>query len=315
MGATTPALRYPSVDTALGHREDRFFGEGFKRVTYALTSIQVTPENGTIEATASIRLPETWSKKGDSHQQPHLSTLDAMLLGAQLTGLYTAHTFQHDHAGFSVAAVRIRAGNAPDEERLDRFPVTARHVSTQDTPSGKETVMECRIGAMTVTVTAGHSGAQTLGRPGFYAVAEDLDGAWNTAPYGADHHTRSQLLHDVAIDRDALTASGDLALTGPPDTAQHATAIDLFVSALQLAQVLLYDLDGLDRASSHTLWMRRTDITPVTSQDATPADRRLTIRLEESKQLPTKQGTWRTARIHAHHAGLALDCGVVHLLP
>ncbi|MFF4854651.1 AvrD family protein [Streptomyces rubiginosohelvolus] len=313
MSTGTPARTYPSADTALGHRDSRFFGEGFKRVTHALTSISV--EKDTIEATAGIRTPGTWSKKGDSHQRPHLSTLDAMLLGAQLTGLYTAHSFNHDNSGFSVTAVKVRAGNTPDEEQLDHFPVTARHLSTKDTPRGKETVMECHTGSMTVTVTARHNGTHTPDQPGHYPLPEHLPGTWNNAPYGADHHTRSQLLTDLAVDPQALTASGKLTINGQPRDGQHVTAIDLFVSVLQLAQVLLYDLDGLDRASSNTLWMRRTDITPGLSQETSPASQRLAIRLEDCKQLLTKEGTWRAARIHADHAGIALDCGVVHLLP
>ncbi|WP_181793543.1 AvrD family protein [Streptomyces sp. WELS2] len=314
MSARASALAYPSVDDKLGDRGTRFFGEGFKRVAHAVTHVSVTPATGTVEATAGLSLPGTWSQKGRTKQRPHLSTIDVMLLAAQLTGLYTGHTFEHDPTRFVVRGVKIRAGAQPDEDGLEQFPVHAVHRSTTDAPGGEQiTTMDCRIGGMTITVVAAHPAGSPVEAPGFYAQAGHLPGVWNDRPYGVDHHTQSQLLTDVHADVADLSAGARLELTGKG----VFTAIDLFVSALQLGQVLLYELDGVDRAGSNTLWMRRTDITigkgPDT--DRAYAAQRFTVRLEKAQELPTRQGTWRTARIRADHAGLSLACDVTHLLP
>ncbi|MEU6669329.1 AvrD family protein [Streptomyces sp. NPDC046727] len=315
------------MDDVLGDRHTRFFGEGFKRVTYSLDDITVAPGTGAtpgeVHATAGIHLPETWSRKGEALQRPHLSTLDGMLLAARLTGFYAAHTHRlAADAHFRVRDVRIKAGSQPDEEGLARFGVTARHRSTTaspDAPGLSLTTMDCTIGSMSLQVEAEHPAADDAVRaPGSYATAEELDGPWNSTAFGVSHHDRSQYLEDVVADVSAGTAHARLTLVDTPgrETTEEygPTAIDLFVSALQLGQVLLYELDGLTRAESNTLWMRSTRFTPSTEAEAEPGGR-FRVTLDRTAQLPTSEGTWRTARLTAALGSTQLTCNVVHLLP
>jgi hypothetical protein len=316
-------LRLDSVDDVLGDRHTRFFGEGFKRVTYSLTDIAIAPGGegtpGEVRATAGIHLPDTWSQKGETQQRPHLSTLDGMLLAARLTGLYAAHTHRLTaDAHFRVRGLRIKAGPTPDEEGLERFGVTARHRSTTASPDAaglSVTTLDCTIGSMTLQVEAEHPAAEgPQNAPGSYATAEELDGPWNSAAFGVSHRDRAQYLRDVVADVAAGTADARLTLVDTSEAgAEHGpTAIDLFVSALQLGQVLLYELDGLTRADSNTLWMRSTRFTP--GAEAVPGDR-FRVTLDRADLLPTAEGTWRTARITAELGGTKLTCNVVHLLP
>ncbi|MFE0174098.1 AvrD family protein [Streptomyces sp. NPDC059002] len=331
---TGERFRLDSVDDALGDRRGRFFGEGFKRVTHALSSLSVRPADastpGTVDATAGIHVPGVWSRKGASHQRPHLTTVDAMQFAARLTGLYTAHVHDLAPAGhFAVRSLSVKTGTAPDEELLDRFPVSALHRSTRELPAtGRlSTIMDCRVGSMTVRVEAEHdAAADPVYTEGFYTTPEHLPGAWNDAPYGASHHGRRQYLLDVRGDGASLTADAELRLTdsfgGAARESLGPTMIDVFVAALQLGQVLLYRLDGLDRATSNTLWMRCTTITPADERAAaagadggTPRDGRFRVALARPTELPTAQGTWRTAQIRSTFAGLRLTCDVAHLLP
>ncbi|MFH8285020.1 AvrD family protein [Streptomyces antibioticus] len=330
-------LRLDSVDDVLGDRQGRFFGEGFKRVGYSLADITVVPEEaggtkGHVRATAGIHLPDTWSRKGETLQRPHLSTLDGMILAARLTGLYVAPARRLGaDARFRVRGVRIKAGNAPDEEGLERFPVSARlrsAVVSAEVPGLSTTTMDCTIGAMSVQVEAEHptgverpAGHPTgVERPteGRYGDSAELDGPWNHAPFGVSHHERAQFLEDVVADASAGTADARLTLVDGQDVpkGQGPTAVDLFVCALQLGQVLLYELDGLTRAGSNTLWMRRTsiEVTPV-PDEASGSDGRFRVLLGRSNALPTAEGTWRTARITASLGDLRMSCDVAHLLP
>ncbi|TDU04080.1 avirulence D protein (AvrD) [Streptomyces sp. 846.5] len=317
-----------SVDDFLGNREGRFFGEGFKRVSQDLTDVTVRPaaaqREGRIEATVRIGFPEAWSRKGDTDQRPHLSTIDAMLIAAGLTGLYTAHAHGLRSTGhFRVRSLRIKAGTEPDEEKLERLPVLGTLYSSTDlpTPGRGLTVMDCRIGAMTVRITAEHDTdpRAAVTAEGFYQRPEELDGPWNSRPYGASHRGRRQLLGAVRSSPADRTASAELDISTDPADPQSATLpmtmIDLFVSALQLGQILLYELDGVDRASSNTLWMRGTTIDAVPVPADEPADGRFRTVLDNPVRLATPQGTWRSARIVATHAGMRLTCKVAHLLP
>ncbi|MFG3232741.1 AvrD family protein [Streptomyces antibioticus] len=326
-------LRLDSVDDVLGDRQGRFFGEGFKRVGYSLGDITVVPEDapgasggsgtkGQVHATAGIHLPDTWSRKGETLQRPHLSTLDGMILAARLTGLYVAHARRLGaDARFRVRGVRIKAGNAPDEEGLERFPVSARFrsaVVSAESRGLSTTTMDCTIGAMSVQVEAEHPTGVEHRAEGRYGDSAELDGLWNHAPFGVSHHERAQFLEDVVADASAGTADARLTLVDGRDVpkGQAPTAVDLFVCALQLGQVLLYELDGLTRAGSNTLWMRRTsiEVTPV-PDGASGSDGRFRVLLGRSNALPTAEGTWRTARITASLGDLRMSCDVAHLLP
>ncbi|MEU3278356.1 AvrD family protein [Streptomyces antibioticus] len=326
-------LRLDSIDDVLGDRQGRFFGEGFKRVDYSLADITVVPEDapgtsggsgttGQAHATAGIHLPDTWSRKGETLQRPHLSTLDGMILAARLTGLYVAHARRLGaDARFRVRGVRIKAGNAPDEEGLERFPVSARlrsAVVSAESPGLSTTTMDCTIGAMSVQVAAEHPTGVAYPAEGRHGDSAELDGPWNHAPFGVPHHERAQFLEDVVADAPAGTADARLTLVDGRDVpkGQAPTAVDLFVCALQLGQVLLYELDGLTRAGSNTLWMRRTsiEVTPV-PDDASGSDGRFRVLLGRSNALPTAEGTWRTARITASLGDLRMSCDVAHLLP
>ena len=329
MHATAPLelLRLGSVDDALGNRQGRFFGEGFKHVAQALTDITVRPATadspGRVDATAGLTIPGTWSRKGESDQLPHLSTIDVMLFGAQLAGLYAAHTYQLPPSGpFLVRSVTIKAGTEPDEHNLDRFPVSAVLRSTVDLPELRRQliVMDCRIASMTVRVAVEHAATgRTVAGTGSYPSAKQLPGPWNDASYGASHFGRHQFLTDVEADIAAHSATADLAITtdlaGTRRAALPPTMIDLFTSALQLAQIMLYKLDGLDRASSNTLWMRSTSITPAPAPASGEDDARFRTELLRPVRLPSANGTWRAAEIAATHAGMQLSCKVAHLLP
>ncbi|MBM7087836.1 hypothetical protein JTP67_04540 [Streptomyces sp. S12] len=307
MTTAAPRVTLGTVDDFLGAREGRFFGEGFKRVHHRLTGLTI--DDAGITATAGLEIPGAWSRKGDTTQRPHLSTVDVMLYGARLAGLHAAH---HRGLGpdapFSVRSLTIKAGNQPQEDGLDTFPVSGRLLDTADDGT---TTMECRVGLLTVRIETAAGTPGTAGpRPGTgtYAHADALPGPWNDAPFGVPHRDRRQLLTAVDVLPDASLARADLTL----DPDGPATMIDLFVAALQLGQVLLYSLDGVARADSNTLWMRRTVIRPAPE---TPADGRFEVRLREPRLLPGAQGGWRSAEIVTDHAGLRLSCSVAHLLP
>lgn len=314
-----------SIDDFLGPRDSRFLGEGFKRVEHSLNDLAISPGTdgaGSIEATAHIAIPGVWSRKGDQSPKPHLSTIDGMIFAAQLTGLYTAHALAlPPDSYFAVQSVEMKAGSSPDEDDLAKFPVSGRLVTAERTGEQWSTTMDCRIGSLSVKVHARHGASRDpIGTGHVFDRADELPGPWNDAPYGISHRARHQLLTGVDITADGPhdpRASARVALL--PDRAGEvpqdtpATMIDAFVAVLQLGQVLLYTLDGIDRADSSNLWMRRTRITTGTAP-ARP-DHEVTASLEQARLLPSKAGTWRTANVTGSLHGVQVRAGVTHLLP
>jgi hypothetical protein len=320
-----PTFKYASIDDFLGPRETRFLGEGFKRVEHSLSDLTVTPGDegaGGIEATAHIAIPGLWSRKGEQQPKPHLSTIDAMLFAARLTGLYAAHTSGlTPDAWFAVQSVDLRAGSSPDEDDLAKFPVGGRLVAADRSGQAWSTTLDCRIGSLTARVHARHSAGRTPAAPGqVHHLTGDLPGPWNDAPFGLPHGARHQLLTAVSVtvnSADDVQASARAELT--PDQARAvpegtpATMIDTFVAVLQLGQVLLYALDGIDRAASNNLWMRRTRVTAGPTPTR-PTDE-VTATLRQTRLLPSPTGVWRTAEVIGSLHGVQARAGVAHLLP
>ncbi|MET9862625.1 AvrD family protein [Streptomyces smyrnaeus] len=97
--------------------------------------------------------------------------------------------------------------------------------------------------------------------------------------------------------------------------------IDCFVTNLQLAQVLMYELDGVARSESNTLWMLRTvlDAAPEPSAPSacTTAARSFPVhtRVTGKHLLPLRGGTWRNVEIAGEFAGVSLRCSLAHELP
>ncbi|MGI5467610.1 AvrD family protein [Streptomyces sp. CA-132043] len=99
--------------------------------------------------------------------------------------------------------------------------------------------------------------------------------------------------------------------------------IDCFVTNLQLAQILMYELDGVRRAESNTLWMLRT----VLSADADERPEAgsagetgsgslpLHMRLTGKHLLPLRGATWRNVEVAGGLGGISLRCSLAHELP
>ncbi|MEX1656938.1 AvrD family protein [Streptomyces pseudovenezuelae] len=317
-----PILEFASIDDVLGPREGRFLGEGFKRVERSLRDLTVSPGDegvGGIEATARVATPGVWSRKGRRQPKPHLSTIDAMLFAAQLTGLYAAHTFQlAPGSRFTVQSVELKAGSRPDEDALENLPVSGRLVGAHRSGDERTTTLECRIGSLSARVRAGHGAGRAQARTsGMYHLPEELPGPWNNAPFGVRHDARRQLLTGVRVDADDVRACARVTLaphrTAALPPAAPASVIDAFVAAMQLGQALLYTLDDIDRAQSNNLWMRRTRITADVAPDR--LDDEVNVLLEGAMLLPSSDGTWRSAEVVGSLHGVRTRAGVAHLLP
>ena len=82
-----------------------------------------------------------------------------------------------------------------------------------------------------------------------------------------------------------------------------------------MGQVLLYELDGIRRADSNTLWMRRTTMTADPEALASASTSGVVAALEEPRLLTAGAERWRTATIVGDCQGVLTRCAVAHRLP
>ncbi|SEN90395.1 avirulence D protein (AvrD) [Actinacidiphila rubida] len=357
----SPSSFVASIDDRLGPAASRFFGDGHRRVTYRFTGIVIDPgPDGAITATAGVLCPPDWSLKAGASQRPHLSTIDALVVGARLAELFLTRRHRLTAAKRSLMWLRrveIRAGREPDEEDLESLRVEGRPAGTrphEHLAGTAVTLMTCRIGGMRIRCEVVHPFGRPVVHPVVHPVfdragpaatelgglaAADLaarDRAAGPLPYpapaglyGEGFRTRRQPIRDITLQvtGDRQRADGTARLAPVPGTApgggglegayQPAVSfIDAFVIALQLGQLLLYDLDGLDRAHSNTLWMRRTVLECDTPERPATGPFPVTAELAGSALLDARDGArWRTADITAACAGVRVLCSVTHELP
>ncbi|GAA4785939.1 AvrD family protein [Streptomyces ziwulingensis] len=323
------------MDDVLGPRSKRFFGEGYKRAEHKLRDITVTQEKGQparADAAVRVRYPSNWSRKGDTDQRPHLSTVDVLVIGAQLCEILLADAVgltAREQSEAVLLRVRIKAGTTPVEEDLAGFPASARLAGTA--PAAGESgrfvsTMECRVGTLRMTCAVRHGrAARPASLPVRCSSERTTLGAPHTRLFGTGFTTRRQFVEDVELDLAAGSASAAVRI----DEAVHAPAagleaglrncaspIDAFVVGLQLGQVLLYALDQVPRSRSNTLWMRETVLDLDPARAALSASDDTAVRLERSRRLTNSRGeVWRSADIVGDLRGIGMRCSVAHRLP
>ncbi|MFI8518807.1 AvrD family protein [Streptomyces sp. NPDC085481] len=326
-----------SIDDYLGPSETRFFSRGYQRAEYRVRNVIVTPAEAPdagVRATVDVGYPADWSRKKDGTDlRPHLSTVDALVLGVQLAELHLAHGYGLDAAArtrMRLHKVVLRAGGAPQEELAD-IPLAARLVRTEDLPglpARHLTVHDCTVGNLRVRTEIEHD---IVTRAVEEARHESLEHALGPAErrfWGDGFKRRRHLIDDVRVDMDSLSAQADVHFAPEAEPAREGiegahqpsvSLVDAFVVNLQLVQVLMYELDGVSRAESNTLWMMQTvlESAPVPAELPDHPDRSRLARatLTGKRLLPLRGGIWRSVEVKAELAGVALRCGFAHELP
>lgn len=334
MTVTRTRPTYKSVDDYLGPAETRFFGRGFQRAEHEISDVLVRPDDtgrSTVRAAVSVGYPADWSRKGDNDLRPHLSTVDMLVLGVQLSEVALVHTYGLDEdqrRDLWLRKVTLTAGTTPQEDLIGltgtAVPRTNRPAA--GSPDAQVSVYDCAVGAMRARVEIEHPIGRLDGRQDVtYRSLGDALGAPALRYYGDGFKLRRQYVEDVLLDMAELRstatvrldpAGSELATQGTDGRYQPSVSlVDCFVANLQLAQVLMYELDGVTRRESNTLWMLRTVL--ETTQPMRPFAAPLpTVTAITGKHLvPLRGGRWRNVEIGGGCGGVNLRASFAHELP
>ncbi|MFF8732692.1 AvrD family protein [Streptomyces sp. NPDC015171] len=332
---TAPERVRRTVDDYLGPGEKRFFGAGYKRAEQTLRDIvlEVGPDgDGTVRARAAVRYPEDWSKKGRRNQAPHLSSIDVLLLAGEAAELYLTHALGLDvgrRSEMRLRRVRMKAGTSPVEEALDGFDVRATVTALPAEPDtgARVSVADCQVGALRVRCEIEHPAGTVRPGTAAYPGPDELLGPAGLRPFRDAHKCKTQLIEDLRVDlaeqrAQATVSSRTAAPDGPPvrgleSYSHRATSlVDVFVAAIQLGQILLYELDGVPRSESNTLWMRQTVLDVADTRRPVTSPAPLSVRLADSQLLTTREGdTWRSVQIVGELQHMSVSCSAAHRLP
>lgn len=327
-----------SIDDYLGPGETRFFSRGYQRATYEVYGVTATPADSPepgVRAKANLGYPADWSrKKNGTDLRPHLSTVDALVLGVQLAELHLAHAYglsEADRRTLRLRKVVMRSGTAPQEE-LEGVELAGRLLGTEAesaAPGGFRSSYECTVGNLVVRCTIDHPVTARATAEARWESLTDALGPGEPRFYGEGFKLRRHTVEDVRVDTGELTATADVRFTpvaGSPAPAEgiegdgqlSVSLVDCFVVNLQLAQVLMYELDSLTRAESNTLWMMQTVLHGAETREPLPAPEvPLEVRtsITDRRLLPLRGGTWRSVGIEGRLGGVEMRCTFAHELP
>ena len=271
---TSPALRRRSVDDYLGPPGGRFFSAATaaSAMSSARSWRSVTGCAGSsLSARVGLSYPGDWSRKSAGVTLARTSAPWTPSCWASSSakvcagaGLLPGPTAAAAHVG---ALRHHRRGSAPEEE-LAQVPAQARLTRTAADGDGLVSVVTSQVGAMRVRCEVAHATGPVVAASRSYARLTDVLGPadpllrqWvqpGRAAHRGSHRRRRRRNANASV----MVLPADAADQGiegayPPFA---ATPVDCFVTGLQLAQILLYGLDGMTRAASDTLWMRSTAI-------------------------------------------------------
>ncbi|TVZ84905.1 AvrD family protein [Streptomyces sp. BK340] len=329
-----PLLHLPSVDDYLGPAESRFFAAGYRRAEHTLHDVRITTrERPGVTAVASLAYPRDWSRKKTSTDLfPHVSTVDMLVIGLQLCEAYLVHVHRLGAAERRLARVRkitLKAGITPQEE-LTGLSAGAELRRTQMDPGavgGRVSTFSARVGVMTARYEIEHASWGEGVADGTYTSLEDVLGSAGTRYYGDGFKLRKHTVDDVLANVAELAATATVATQTLPGfdavvdglegqrLAGEMSAVDCFVTNLQLIQVLLYELDGISRQDSNTLWMQQTVLTAVGPGHPATGAATAHAAISGTELVPLRGGLWRDVTISGRLGGFEMQGSFAHELP
>ena len=327
------SVLFSSYDEPLGPRSDRYFGEGYKKVSPELSHLRlgrsITPgaENSGV---ARLTYPAAWSRKQHGELVPHVSSVDTMMLAASLCDAATSRArglAPEQSARMWVSHASVRAGAAPHED-LDNIPVTATVTATTDVADDEsETTFKFQVGNLAGNLTLVHpTGVARADDGGFEEIAT-LGDLYGPAPHyylnGVKDHTLTAT--DLTVSPDATRITGhqrvSTGVEGGYVGAESAywdsvSPIDAVVGAAQLSQILLYQMDSLTRTSSNTLWMRKLEFFAVRPARPSADTFDGTVELRRGSVIDRGGQRWRSADLLIKEfQGVTGSCLLAHQLP
>lgn len=267
---------YSSYDEALGPRNIRYFGTGYQNVGHDMSGFALsksTEPGAKHTAMAHLSYPLHWSTKKHRELVPHVSSVDTIIFAVALCDAAITHSRRLSAAETARMWVRhmyIRAGAAPHLD-LAQVPVRAEVTAVAEAdPDEIETTFTFAVGNLSGALTMVHPvGAGTRSEPELdhFGLVTDIFG---DKPHYYLNGVKSRTLSatDITVDAAAARITGRQLLTsaagefvgGESAYPDMVSPVDGIVGVAQLAQILLYHLDSLDRTSSNTMWMRKLEL-------------------------------------------------------
>jgi hypothetical protein len=317
---------FSSIDELLGDAKTRFFGAGFRMVRQELFDISVDTVERTACGSGTIQYPAAWSTKKTRELKPHLSSLDALMIGAGLAEVYLRSAFAIEGSAADrmwLTRCTLKAGSNPTLD-LANVPAMCTLVDTKRSASslcGYVSSFAVQVGSIGLELAIDHPLVQLRNVAERWSDVNEVLGPPESRYFGSAYAATELRLHQLEFQADRAQALLDQEEPAPPKLQGMGAAYAPFVSAAntivgiaQLAQALLYLYDNISREVSHNLWMRKIALEhprPVRSGRDMPVETWST----KMSLLSIKDAMWRTGSFALAMPGVTGTYTLAHQLP
>ncbi|WP_460058916.1 AvrD family protein [Pseudolactococcus yaeyamensis] len=320
---------FKDIDDILGDKATRYFGSGYKQVTYDILELILADD--IISATTTIHYPLSWSRKdNETELVPHLSTIDATYIGLQLCESFLTQQFGLalvSRSDLFIKRLHLKAKNGV-LENLSQVACKIEH-SVNSGVLYDEHKFSGQIGNIVfyseIEMPTNLNTNKTFLSHHFRDVAEIL-GNPASRYLGEMYRQTQHKIKNIETDCDNLISKAEIEVSNQIfDFNYHQgldatylsnltpSVLDCIVAIAQLSQVLLYEMDDLNRKNSQTLWMRQIKIERHhASQDMFQPSM---IKVEKSKVIRMKEGKWRMVDLAGTFYNYNFQYSLAHILP
>jgi acyl transferase domain-containing protein len=246
-----------TVEQLLGDSRERYFGHGHRGTRYEVSDTYWDHDRLCMHA--KVVQTVSWSSKSDVQMNRHLSTIDGLILAAKAVEAYiieSQSSIVKNIKCLMLTQFEIKAGISATED-LEKVLISVQQLGVLD--AGDKLAATVFVGTLKVTLEFSEIIPEKRQQPN--------SGSAETLEY-IDSHLRfhAQDIVNIEIDTEKHMTSCDIVnLDTMPDQRYSSiqcahqdkvSLIEWVISLSQLAQILAYSHDDIDRSQSENFWMR-----------------------------------------------------------
>jgi hypothetical protein len=247
------------ISELLGPKENRYFSNGFKYMEILYGDF--TQNDGSLFTTIQVKSGSGWLKKNGKNLSPHLGTTEFIAIAAVMTQhlLEREKQLSNDEIEWSWISrfiCKIRQCTEIDQHYI---PISGKIESTESLADFLQSKIQIQIGTLQIILFVCHPPAGSSSRNKKDVGSIDI--------YQKGYKLHDLSIYDVVLDRENKTSSGNVVLyeenirkNGIGSKYPGMILTDFILVTGQLAQALLYDLNGNDREKSNNMWLREVDV-------------------------------------------------------
>jgi hypothetical protein len=269
-----------SPDHFLGPSQNRYFGEGYRKTKHQITNLQIRDK--LLIAKLSVKWPPVWSQKKGQIISPHIGSLDFFIVSELLIERYIRIIDNIKDPCIEkmwISNFSCKAGNQAIEHRT--IPCSCIKLSQKEENNTLAHLYKIRINNVCALLTVRQQICRKNNRKclsscnGLATIILDKINKTHElnklSYYNSIYKKFDRSIRHIEIykDENRIKASVNLLNLGKSNVfggigkeyLPSITFCDLILVAGQLSQILLFNLEGIERDDAKNLWLRSIDCT------------------------------------------------------